>query len=122
MAPGIKDAAMQEALIRAVNDEFKDSPNNVTVKRIRTLAETSLGLDEGFFKSHDKWNGRSKALINDEFVSFLENYIELCLHTLSRTDSMKAGSLLSQPESASRLRRRHQHRSAQRKHQVIPPS
>ena len=40
----------------------------ITVKRVRTAAEERLGLDAGFFKSHDEWNDKSKDIIEAAFV------------------------------------------------------
>lgn len=41
---------------------------NLTVKRVRLATESALGLEEGFFKSHNKWKSRSEQIIKAEAV------------------------------------------------------
>lgn len=43
---------------------------DLTVKRVRGTVETSLGLEEGFFKADSAWKGRSDGIIKDEVVCY----------------------------------------------------
>ncbi|KAG9638147.1 hypothetical protein KCU95_g3455, partial [Aureobasidium melanogenum] len=58
------DAILEKTLRDIVR---KAEVDPITVKRVRTAAEERLGLDAGFFKSHDEWNERSKEIIEDAF-------------------------------------------------------
>ena len=61
--------AMEKALREAVARTFKSgNMSELTVKRMRIAAEKSLGLDDGFFKGHAEWKGRSDSIIKDEVV------------------------------------------------------
>jgi hypothetical protein len=59
------DAILEKTLRDIVR---KAEVDPITVKRVRTAAEERLGLDEGFFKSHDEWNEKSKDIIEAAFV------------------------------------------------------
>lgn len=59
------DAILEKTLRDIVR---KAEVDPITVKRVRTAAEERLGLDAGFFKSHDEWNEKSKEIIEDAFV------------------------------------------------------
>lgn len=68
---GLSDAAppsdaILEKTLRDIVRKAEVDP--ITVKRVRTAAEERLGLDAGFFKSHDEWNEKSKEIIEDTFV------------------------------------------------------
>ncbi|KAG9946459.1 hypothetical protein KCU85_g6526, partial [Aureobasidium melanogenum] len=58
------DAILEKTLRDIVR---KAEVDPITVKRVRTAAEERLGLDAGFFKSHDEWNEKSKEIIEDAF-------------------------------------------------------
>ncbi|KAG9669088.1 hypothetical protein KCU99_g2852, partial [Aureobasidium melanogenum] len=67
---GLSDAAppsdaILEKTLRDIVRKAEVDP--ITVKRVRTAAEERLGLDAGFFKSHDEWNEKSKEIIEDTF-------------------------------------------------------
>ncbi|KAH0096980.1 hypothetical protein KCU66_g16050, partial [Aureobasidium melanogenum] len=67
---GLSDAAppsdaILEKTLRDIVRKAEVDP--ITVKRVRTAAEERLGLDAGFFKSHDEWNEKSKEIIEDAF-------------------------------------------------------
>ncbi|KAI4748572.1 hypothetical protein E4T50_01159 [Aureobasidium sp. EXF-12298] len=69
---GLSDAAppsdaILEKTLRDIVRKAEVDP--ITVKRVRTAAEERLGLDAGFFKSHDEWNEESKEIIEDAFKS-----------------------------------------------------
>ncbi|KAI9653230.1 MAG: hypothetical protein M1821_007661 [Bathelium mastoideum] len=57
---------LEEALRDAVKASFSaGKPEELTVKRLRTVVESELNLDQGFFKAHDDWNAKSKKIIQD---------------------------------------------------------
>ncbi|KAK3059982.1 hypothetical protein LTS18_009608, partial [Coniosporium uncinatum] len=62
------EARLEQALRDVVRRHYKlklDS-EELTVKRVRAAAESDIGLDDGFYKSHTSWNGKSKDVIRDE--------------------------------------------------------
>ena len=71
------DAILEKTLRDIVR---KAEVDPITVKRVRTAAEERLGLDAGFFKSHDEWSDKSKDIIEAASVS----YTHLTLPTNSR--------------------------------------
>ncbi|KAF4547441.1 Hypothetical protein D9617_42g090280 [Elsinoe fawcettii] len=52
--------ALREA-VKAIHREGEE----VTVNKARTTAEEELGLETGYFKSHDQWKTRSKDIIQE---------------------------------------------------------
>lgn len=63
------DGRLEKALRDTVANIFRTGKlEELTVKRVRLAAETTLGLDEGFFKAHDEWKTRSEQIIKDEAV------------------------------------------------------
>ena len=63
--PVPSDNELEQSLRREV---FKVSStgDDVTVKRVRAASEKRLGLPEGFYKSHETWNDKSKIIIKDQ--------------------------------------------------------
>ncbi|KAK1072466.1 hypothetical protein LTR12_008433 [Friedmanniomyces endolithicus] len=62
--PGNVPADSQiEDCIRRVVRNLSKADEVITVRIARTRAETELGLDTGFLKGDDTWNGRSKDII-----------------------------------------------------------
>ncbi|KAL8930328.1 MAG: hypothetical protein Q9172_000036 [Xanthocarpia lactea] len=57
------DAEIVTALRNAVKEKYQSSPEQLTVKRIRTDVEQQLGLGAGFFKADAIWNAQSKEII-----------------------------------------------------------
>lgn len=66
--PAPPDNELEKALRREVIKAQKDGPFDFSLKYIRTVAETKLGLTPGFYKSHGDWNQRSKDIINEQIV------------------------------------------------------
>ncbi|KAF2661845.1 hypothetical protein K491DRAFT_618953 [Lophiostoma macrostomum CBS 122681] len=64
------DATISRALRDVVISTYKSGKtDDLTVKRVRTGAETQLELPEGFFKKHGTWNKKSKDIILEAVVS-----------------------------------------------------
>jgi hypothetical protein len=64
------DEALEQSLRDIVAAIFKSgNMDELTVKRVRLAAESSLGLTAGYFKSTDVWKMRSEEIIKDEVVS-----------------------------------------------------
>ncbi|KAL9088063.1 MAG: hypothetical protein Q9165_006404 [Trypethelium subeluteriae] len=58
--------ALEEALRDAVTATFTSGKTEeLTVKRLRTLVEQQLGLEQGFFKADEIWSAKSKNIIQD---------------------------------------------------------
>ncbi|KAK6432513.1 hypothetical protein LTR95_011321, partial [Oleoguttula sp. CCFEE 5521] len=55
-------ATIEQTLKRIVRNAVKNE-DEITVKSARSLAETELGSDSGFFKDDPDWKERSKAII-----------------------------------------------------------
>jgi hypothetical protein len=63
------DAKIEKVLRSEVQKLFSaNDTDNVTVKRVRVLAEQTLELEEGWFKNHMQWKDKSKEIIVDEAV------------------------------------------------------
>jgi len=62
MAPSTQE--LETKLRKAVEKAYKEDPDSLTVKKVRTRVESDLGLEEGFFTSAD-WKDKSKALIKE---------------------------------------------------------
>ncbi len=62
------DAEIVTALRNAVKEKYQSSPEQLTVKRIRTDVEQQLGLGAGFFKADAIWNAQSKEIIQLQVV------------------------------------------------------
>ncbi|GAM40888.1 transcriptional regulator [Talaromyces pinophilus] len=61
------DDRLEKALRNSVANIFRTGKlEELTVKRVRRATETALGLEEGFFKAHEKWKTRSDQIIKDE--------------------------------------------------------
>lgn len=58
------DTALETSLRNAVRALYDDP--DASVKKIRTKAESTLGLESDFFKS-EEWKERSKEIIQDQF-------------------------------------------------------
>ena len=64
------DEAISEALRNVVVSLHKaGNTEDLTVKRVRTRAEASLGLPAGWFKGDQRWKQKSNDVIVDAFVS-----------------------------------------------------
>ncbi|KAL9067321.1 MAG: hypothetical protein Q9157_006848 [Trypethelium eluteriae] len=60
------NTALEKALRDAVNATFASGKTeDLTVKRLRTLTEKQLELEEGFFKADEIWSAKSKNIIQD---------------------------------------------------------
>lgn len=71
---GPSEDAMEKALRDAVARIYHEgNMEDLTVKRVRAAAESSLGLDEGFFKADAGWKARSDGIIKDEVVCRLDS-------------------------------------------------
>ena len=65
-----EDQDLEWALRKVVQELYRTGDlENLTVKRGRRAAEERLDLDEGFFRQHETWKDRSKAIIQSEVVS-----------------------------------------------------
>lgn len=76
---GFPDAtAIEQRLRDTVANIFKSGNlDELTVKRVRLATEEKLGLEQGFFKSHNEWKLRSDEIIKNEVVCiFLAFYVE----------------------------------------------
>ena len=63
------DSELEQALRDAVQASFSaGKTEELTVKRLRTVVESQLGLGQTFFKAHDTWNTKSKNIIQDAVV------------------------------------------------------
>lgn len=63
------DEAIDKALRDAVSGIFQSaSLHQLTVRRVRSTAEKSLGLGEGFLKGHGPWKEKSAHIIKDQVV------------------------------------------------------
>ena len=78
-------AQLEKALRQAVGETYRNNPEQLTVKRLRTSVEHNLGLENGFFKGHEKWNVRSKDVIHSEVVRFAGSETLWCLYELTDT-------------------------------------
>ena len=65
--PAPPDSELEEALRREVITAQKNEVD-FSYKYIRTAAETKLVLTPGFYKNHEDWNRRSKAIIDEQMV------------------------------------------------------
>ncbi|EEQ33273.1 conserved hypothetical protein [Microsporum canis CBS 113480] len=67
---GFPDAtAIEQRLRDTVANIFKSGNlDELTVKRVRLATEEKLGLEQGFFKSHNEWKLRSDEIIKNEVV------------------------------------------------------
>ncbi|OCK84512.1 hypothetical protein K432DRAFT_320257 [Lepidopterella palustris CBS 459.81] len=64
------DAEIEQTLRNVVRDLFKAGKSeDITVRRVRTIAEKELGLSGDFLKNED-WKGRSKAIIEQAAVTY----------------------------------------------------
>lgn len=67
--PQPSDDDLERALRETVANIFKTGKTDeLTVKRVRSAAENSLKVEEGFFKSNADWKARSDQVIKDEVV------------------------------------------------------
>ncbi|OQN99693.1 hypothetical protein B0A48_14463 [Cryoendolithus antarcticus] len=55
-------ATIEQTLKRIVRNAVKNE-DEITVKSARSLAESELGLDSGFFRDDPEWKARSKSVI-----------------------------------------------------------
>lgn len=63
------DKNLESGLREAVATIFqKGNLNDLTVKKVRTMAESVMGLEEGYFKGHEEWKSKSDKLIKEEVV------------------------------------------------------
>lgn len=59
-----------EKILRQTVRQFMKQDKPVVVNQVRSKAEENIeGISQGFFKAHEIWKGKSKDIINDEFVS-----------------------------------------------------
>ncbi|KAL8684070.1 MAG: hypothetical protein Q9186_000101 [Xanthomendoza sp. 1 TL-2023] len=61
----VSDAEIETALRNAVEKRYRTSPEQLTVKTVRTDVEQQLGLHHSFFKSDAAWNARSKEDVQE---------------------------------------------------------
>ncbi|KAF2152496.1 hypothetical protein K461DRAFT_313178 [Myriangium duriaei CBS 260.36] len=60
------DATIKSALQSAIHNAYaQGKESELSVNSVRAIAEKELGLDSGFFKTHDKWKSLSKTIINE---------------------------------------------------------
>ena len=65
----LPEVVLVDALRDAVKASFTSGKTEeLTVKRLRTIVEKDLQLHDGFFKTHDIWNTKSKRIIQDAVV------------------------------------------------------
>lgn len=63
------DERLEKGLRGTVAGIFRSGKlEELTVKRVRLATETTLGLEEGFFKAHEEWKSRSETVIKEEAV------------------------------------------------------
>jgi hypothetical protein len=63
------DERLEKGLRDTVASIFRSGKlEELTVKRVRRATETTLGLEEGFFKAHEEWKARSEIVIKEEAV------------------------------------------------------
>ena len=63
------DDALRRALRHAVGEVYQSGNlEELTVKRIRAVAEKDLDLPAGFFKADFRWKGESDRVIKQETV------------------------------------------------------
>lgn len=67
--PTPPDSELEKALRHEVITAQKKEID-FSYKYIRTAAETKLGLTPNFYKSHEDWNARSKAIIEEQMVLY----------------------------------------------------
>lgn len=68
------DEAISEALRNIVISLHKAGNDaDLTLKRVRARAETSLGLPAGYLKGDQHWKLKSQSVITDAFVSRLNH-------------------------------------------------
>ncbi|CRG88193.1 hypothetical protein PISL3812_05220 [Talaromyces islandicus] len=61
------DERLEKGLRDTVASIFRSGKlEELTVKRVRLATETTLGLEEGFFKAHQEWKPRSETVIKEE--------------------------------------------------------
>lgn len=78
------DAQLERALRDTVAKVFRSGNlEDLTVKRVRAATEKALGLEEGFFKGHERWKAESDRIIRDEVVCFFYCTRQLLSRTLS---------------------------------------
>lgn len=59
-----------EKILRQTVRQFMKQDKPVVVNQVRSKVEENIeGISQGFFKAHEIWKGKSKDIINDEFVS-----------------------------------------------------
>lgn len=69
LASAPADEALEKGLRDAVSQVFKTgNMERLTVKRVRSATEQALSLEDGFFKGHGDWKGRSDEIIKHEAV------------------------------------------------------
>jgi hypothetical protein len=61
------DATLERSLRQQVVKKFK-AGEQATVNHIRGLSEKALGLEPGFYNSHETWKAESKRIIKEEVV------------------------------------------------------
>ena len=63
------DATLEQALRKAVQQIYKSGDlENLTIRRLRKVAEEDLDLDDDFFKIDPIWKEKSKNVIQAEVV------------------------------------------------------
>jgi len=70
------DTAITSALRAAVQQCYtNDDEDNLTLKRIRASVAKKLKLADDFFKTSDKWNGKSKQIVLEAVVCLSRTYM-----------------------------------------------
>lgn len=65
----LSHATLEQALRDIVHRAYKTGDlNDLTVKRVRTAAEKSLDLEDGFYKNDPSWKEESRRIIQSEVV------------------------------------------------------
>ncbi|KAI9788219.1 MAG: hypothetical protein M1816_007071 [Peltula sp. TS41687] len=106
------DDVLATALVGVVRDWFEeDAVDRITVNRVRAEVEFQCKLPSGYLKDHDMWNGRSKAIIHDEFqVLTKEQEEDDEVESQSPVPSKKSAKA-STPKSQSKPNRRKRKRA-----------
>lgn len=80
MAPSTK--AIEAALRSAVERQYAEDADILTVKYIRSKVESELELGDGFLVT-EEWKDKSKVLIKEWAVSFVSNIARLNAENLT---------------------------------------
>lgn len=99
------DSAMEEALRSIVQNIYKKGNlEDLTVKRVRAVAEKQLELEKDFFKDHTSWKEKSKTIIQAEVVcaATYEQRVNVSDNNLQEAHPEPASSQASPPNKPSK--------------------